>query len=95
MLLHQTKSRVFVSNCFSDYQCFEAGLHQGCPASPALYLLVGFMLYEAIPSTDIGIRLQQSLAINHTSRISQPMKDFICNMQYADDSKVVLRPAQT
>ena len=68
MILSHTKGRVFVNNCFSDYQYFEAGLRQGCPASPALYLLIGFMLSKLVQSTYIGIHLKTPIHHRRSSR---------------------------
>jgi len=94
MLLRQTRGRVFVNNCFSDYQYFEAGLRQGCPASPALYLLIGFMLSKLVESTDMGISLKSPFAIKTDANTPQQPDDKICLLQYADDSKLVLQPDQ-
>ena len=94
MILSHTKGRVFVNNCFSDYQYFEAGLRQGCPASPALYLLIGFMLSKLVQSTDIGIHLKTPFIIEKDPGAPRQSADNICLLQYADDSKVVMKSDQ-
>ena len=94
MILSHTKGRVFVNNCFSDYQYFEAGLRQGSPASPALYLLIGFMLSKLVQSTDIGIHLKTPFIIGKDPGAPRQSEDNICLLQYADDSKVVMKSDQ-
>lgn len=94
MLFRQTRGRVFVNNCFSDYQYFEAGLRQGCPASQALYLLIVFLLSKLVESTDMGLSLKSPFAIKTDANTPQQPDDKICLLQYADDSKLVLQPDQ-
>ena len=56
-MLRETTSKVYANHCFSDCRQFFAGLRQGCPASPLLYLLVGFMLARLVQHSELGITI--------------------------------------
>jgi len=57
LLLTSTWARVRLPNCVSSAKEFYAGVRQGCPLSPMLYLFVGQALVYWLQSQDIGISL--------------------------------------
>ena len=57
LLLTATRSRAYLHGCFSGYRYFVAGVRQGCPASPILYLFVGHLLHRHLHHFQIGVTL--------------------------------------
>ena len=74
-LLTATKARVVLNGYPSDLQDFEAGVRQGCPLSPLLYLCVAEALLRFLKHKGIGVTV---LGVNLTST------------QFADDTQVYL-----
>ena len=75
MLLTDTRSAAIIEGYLSDYRRFEAGVRQGCPLAPLLYLLVAQAALSWLRSQEIGIRVESQL---------------ITAAQFADDLKVLL-----
>jgi exonuclease III len=75
-LLDDTKATARVSGWVSRPRCWEAGVRQGCPLSPLLYLFVAEALACWLRQSDrVGVQVQ---GVRHVSA------------QHADDTKVVL-----
>lgn len=91
VMLTDTKSRVYANHCFSDYRSFFAGLRQGCPASPTLYLLIGYILARLIQKSQLGITVKCPLQTTPDLDATD-MK--ICLFQFADDSKLIIEEDQ-
>eukprot|EP00889_Picochlorum_renovo_P006345 jgi/Picre1/33375/NNA_008699.t1 len=95
-IMKHTRNRVYADNHISSYKLFHAGIRQGCPASPILYLLIGYMLHLLIDATDIGITLQCPYRVakcHNGGRAFDACKPTTVTLklsQYADDSKVFL-----
>jgi hypothetical protein len=75
MLLAGTKARACVNGYVSRPALYEAGVRQGCPLAPLLYLFVGQALLCHLKATLPGVRL------GGAARVA---------VQYADDAQVVL-----
>ena len=56
-LLSNTKARAAVNGSLSQPMAFHAGVRQGCPLAPLLYLFVGQALTCFLRAKDIGIML--------------------------------------
>ena len=99
LMLHETKSRVLTGNCLSSYRVFYSGIRQGCPASPQLYLLIGYLLKLLIDQANIGIVLHCPYQIPQTRQGTiymdqmRPQKVLLNLNQFADDSKIYLASA--
>lgn len=77
LLLHDTRAMARVSGSTSRPRRWEAGVRQGCPLSPLLYLFVAEALACWLrESQDVGVQVQGE---RHVSA------------HHADDTKVVLR----
>jgi exonuclease III len=79
-LLHTaTRSAALVHGCLASPRTFHAGVRQGCPLAPLLYLFVGQALLCLLRARGIGVQVDGKL---------------LSGMQYADDMKAVLDGAQ-
>ena len=76
-LLHDTRARAMVNGFASGLQPFAAGVRQGCPLSPLLYLFVGEALLRFLRARGFGIDVAAG----------QPR---LVAAQYADDIQVFL-----
>ena len=79
LLLHDTRSRACVNGFVSNPVSFKAGVRQGCPLAPLLYLLVGQALLLYLKSKQLGIQVGGRL---------------ITANQFADDTHVFLQSRQ-
>jgi hypothetical protein len=78
-LLGDTRASVVVNGWISEPQPYEAGVRQGCPLSPLLYLFVAWALtcwLRTCPS--VGVPLDDSGTVARA-------------LQYADDAEALLR----
>jgi hypothetical protein len=57
LLLHDTRSRACVNGYVSNPAPFKAGVRQGCPLAPLLYLLVGQALLLYLKSKQVGVQV--------------------------------------
>ena len=78
LLLTDTRSAAIIDGYLSDFRRFEAGVRQGCPLAPLLYLLVSQAALSWLKSQGIGIQVDSH---------------FITAAQFADDLKVLLNGA--
>ena len=79
LLLSGTRARAVVNGALSAFQPFTAGVRQGCPLAPLLYLCVGEALHRWLASRDVGVQLGGRLWTA---------------FQYADDTEVLLAGEQ-
>ena len=63
LLLTNTRNRVYVNAHFSPHRYFRAGVRQGYPASPVIYLFVGHLLFRHLHSHQIGIPLRCNIGL--------------------------------
>jgi hypothetical protein len=75
LLLHDTRSRACVNGFVSNPVLFKAGVRQGCPLAPLLYLLVGQALLLFLKSKQLGVMVGGRLLTAN---------------QFADDTHVFL-----
>ena len=78
LLLTHTKAATLVNGVVSAMQFFHAGVRQGCPLAPLLYLFIGLALYRWLEANNIGITVEDE-------RITAD--------QFADDAKPFLESA--
>ncbi|GIL55468.1 hypothetical protein Vafri_11032 [Volvox africanus] len=78
LLLSNTQARAMINGFRSRRVKMEAGVRQGCPLAPPLYLFVGQALLSWLKSQDVGIRLLQTDI------------DRVTACQFADDAEAVL-----
>jgi hypothetical protein len=64
LILTDTRNRVFLDGSFSMRRHFYAGVRQGCPVSPLLYLLVGHVLHRLLEHHNIGLELDLPIQID-------------------------------
>ena len=69
-LLSNTRARAYVNGAMSRAVGFQAGVRQGCPLAPLLYLFLGQALGRFLASTGIGISMEG---------------EWLACTQYADD----------
>ena len=84
VLCCNTRSRAYVNGFVSPFFHLEAGVRQGCPAAPALYLVIALGLYRLLEKRGLGIDTYgkgQSLHLTVAG-------------QYADDTTAYTRPAR-
>ena len=87
LLLHDTRARAVANNCMSDAYRFEAGVRQGCPLSPLLYLFVGQALHRFLRAQGLGVVVETPAA--------SPLSDRrLTALQYADDLTALLTRGQ-
>jgi hypothetical protein len=80
LLLTDTRSAAIIDGYLSDYKQFKAGVRQGCPLAPLLYLLVAQAALSWLKHKNIGVQVDGRL---------------LTGAQFADDLKVLLEgPAQ-
>ncbi|MBV5344973.1 MAG: reverse transcriptase family protein, partial [Rhodoferax sp.] len=79
LVLHNTRSAAVVNGCLSSGRQFLAGVRQGCPLAPLLYLLVAQAVLFWLRDQGIGVEVEGSL---------------MSGMQYADDLKALLAGPQ-
>ena len=79
MLLTNTQARACVNGYESELVTMEAGVRQGCPLAPLLYLFIGQALLSWLRTNGIGIRL------------SPECSDLTTATQYADDTEPFLQ----
>jgi hypothetical protein len=92
LILANTRNRVYVSNHMSSYRSFIAGIRQGCPVSPLLYLLIAYVLQLAILESQIGMTINCPITIPPPhSQPPPPSPVHLSIIQYADDSKIFLK----
>jgi hypothetical protein len=98
MLLTNTMSVAVVNGFISDPVEFKAGVKQGDPISPALYLYVGQALLCWLQANDIGIDLAGSTPLSaalqpiNPGREPPPIPSFkVAAKQYAADTKALLQ----
>jgi exonuclease III len=77
LLLTRTFSRARVNGCLSEPCQLFAGVRQGCPLAPFLYLFIGQALLRWLKHRGLGIRLPGSFAP-------------LTALQFADDTEVFL-----
>lgn len=58
LLLTNTRSATFIDGYLSDFRKMEAGVRQGCPLAPLLYLPVAQAALSWLKSRDIGIMVE-------------------------------------
>jgi hypothetical protein len=75
ILLSATRARANINGFMSDSKLFEAGVRQGCPLSPLLYLCVAEALLRYLQQQGVGVTV---LGVKLTST------------QFADDTQVYL-----
>ncbi|GLI70416.1 hypothetical protein VaNZ11_015193 [Volvox africanus] len=78
ILLSNTRARAMVNGFKSRLVKMEAGVRQGCPLAPLLYLFVAQALFSWLKSQEIGLRLLPS------------DEDRVTACQFADDAEVAL-----
>ena len=76
LLLSDTKGAALVRGCLATPRRFKAGVRQGCPLSPYLYLLIGQALLCWLKERGIGMDLGDGI--------------FVVASQYADDTAAPL-----
>jgi exonuclease III len=92
LILANTRNRVYASSHISSYRTFIAGIRQGCPVSPLLYLLVAYVLHLTIQESNIGLTINCPISIPPPHCHPQPPEPIHLNIiQYADDSKIYLK----
>jgi hypothetical protein len=79
LLLSDTRATATVSSAYATPRRFHAGVRQGCPLAPLLYLLVTQTLLAWLDHEGLGIALG-SLRLLGT--------------MYADDAKIFVEPSQ-
>ncbi|KAG7666523.1 hypothetical protein KSW81_008404 [Nannochloris sp. 'desiccata'] len=75
LLLTDTRSAALVDGYLSDYHKMEAGVRQGCPLAPLLYLLIAQAVLSWLKSKGIGITV---------------LSELLTAGQHADDLKALL-----
>jgi exonuclease III len=75
LILTSTKSAAVIDGYLSDYRTMLAGVRQGCPLAPLLYLLVAQAALSWLKSKGIGVQVDG---------------DRITAAQFADDLKALL-----
>ena len=80
LLLSNTKACAVVNGHFSGFACFAAGVRQGCPLAPLLYLFIAQALLRHLKSHNIGLKVGPRL---------------LTATQFADDVCVFLHPWAT
>ena len=94
-ILTNTTSLVHYAGYFSKIRIFEAGVRQGDPASPYLYLLIGHALARWIESCHLGLTIPLPYNMHHYQigiQQSQPKLTTLSVIQYADDVWIPLPP---
>ena len=76
LLLSDTKAAALVNGHLSSLQYFGAGVRQGCPLAPLLYLFIAFALSAWLKHRQIGIQIGSR---------------FTSSLHFADDTEVFLR----
>lgn len=75
LLLSNTKACAVVNGHFSGFSCFEAGVRQGCPLAPLLYLFIAQALLRHLKHHNVGLKVGSRL---------------LTAAQFADDTEVLL-----
>jgi hypothetical protein len=78
-LLANTRARALVNGFLSRPASFAAGVRQGCPLAPLLYLFVGQALHSHLVERGLGVALAGG--------------QLLTSLQFADDVQVFLRNA--
>mmetsp|Transcript_3558 Transcript_3558/g.7227 ORF Transcript_3558/g.7227 Transcript_3558/m.7227 type:complete len:1219 (-) Transcript_3558:204-3860(-) len=95
-ILSQTHARVYLNGSFSHKRRFDAGVRQGDPVSPYLYLLISHLLTRHLQHTAIYQSLPLTITMHHhhqgIEKATSPLK--ISTLQYADDNTVPLSLTQ-
>ena len=76
-LLLATRACASVNGVISKKELFSAGVRQGCPLAPLLYLVVAQALHSWLHAQGFGVDLEQGA--------------WLTAAQYADDTKVILK----
>lgn len=80
LLLSDTKAAAVVHGEIAQLIMFDAGVRQGCPLSPALYLFIGEVMVQVLKEAGVGIT------------IDTPDGAFeLVAVQFADDLKAMLK----
>lgn len=95
-VLSQTYARVYAKGAFSKERRFTAGVRQGDPASPYLYLLMGHLLDRYLQHRGIQLKIPRTIKMLHHQQGMIPANDpfIISSLQYADDNTVPLFQSQ-
>ena len=95
-ILSQTYARVYLNGVFSHKRRFDAGVRQGDPVSPYLYLLISHLLTRHLQQEEIYQRIPLPITMHHHhqgfEKATAPVK--ISTLQYADDNTVPLSSGQ-
>ena len=84
LLYLDTRSRARVNDVLSRSCLFTAGVRQGCPLSPLLYLFIAHAIYCYLRAQNYGLPLTLRLSSSSSSHIT------LFGSQYADDLSVLL-----
>lgn len=79
ILLSNTKAAAVVHGHVAQMQTFEAGVRQGCPLSPSLYLFIAEVMLQVLKDAGVGFEIQTPTGPMHMVAI-----------QFADDLKATL-----
>ena len=94
-ILTNTTSSVHYAGYFSKIRIFQAGVRQGDPVSPYLYLLIGHALARWIESCQLGLTIPLPYDMPHYQigiQRSQHKLTTLSVIQYADDVWIPLQP---
>ena len=95
-ILSQTYARVYVNGVFSHKRRFDAGVRQGDPVSPYLYLLISHLLTRHLQQEELYFNIPINITMHHhhqgIEKATSPLQ--LSTLQYADDNTVPLTSAQ-
>ena len=90
ILLSDTTAVAEVNGHVSRPRRFHAGVRQGCPLAPLLYLFIAQALVCWLKHRGLGITIPCDNPNNHSISPTNPPAISITAAQYADDTKILL-----
>ena len=95
-ILSCTCAKVYVNGVFSHKRRFYAGVRQGDPVSPYLYLLISHLLTRHLQQEDIYLQIPMPLLMHHHHHGLEKANMIwkLSALQYADDNTIPLAPNQ-